>query len=138
VGDLVRDAPEQASRASHAPAAQDHDVGADPLGDRNDLGGRLPRPHVLLDLEIPGALALQGALQGEVGLEIGSGRGGGPPFSRRRGRRLGIGDRDDVQGCAREPRELDCAGERQLGGGRAIGADYDSAVDRSSSFDSED
>jgi hypothetical protein len=88
---------------------------------------------VLLDLEVAGALTLQGAVEGEVGLEIGSRRGGRPSFPRRRGRRLRIGDRDDVQGCPRQPRELDGAGERQLGGGRAICADDDGAVDRSSS-----
>jgi hypothetical protein len=88
---------------------------------------------VLLDPEVAGALTLQGAVEREVGLKIGSRRGGSPSFPRRRGRRLGIGDRDDVQGCTRQPGELDGAGERQLGGSRAIGADDDGAVDRSSS-----
>jgi enoyl-CoA hydratase len=132
VGDLVGDAAQQASRSPHPAAAQDHHVGAHVSGDRDDLGRRLPGPDVLLDLKIAGALALQGAVEGEVGLEIGSRRGGRPLFSRRRRRRPGIGDRDDVQGCPRQPRELDGAGESQLGGGRAVGADDDSAVDRSS------
>jgi hypothetical protein len=63
----------------------------------------------LLHLEVAAAMAVESRLESVVGLEIGAG-GWGRLLEGARERRLGIGDRDDVQGGAGQPGELDCSG----------------------------
>jgi hypothetical protein len=131
--DLVGDAPQQASCAPHPFAAQDDHVRAHLSCKRDDLRGRLSSLHVLLDRDVVGAETRERAVQGDVGLEVGTPRGGFPPFSGRGRSGPRIRHRYHVQGGALQPRELDRPCQGELGGGRPIGPDNDGAVDRSSS-----